>query len=73
MEEYKIIVRKGYDFYVATFDNRDLAKMSYNGMIAEFVKHTKTNAAEFKICLVSMTTRQVCFEAIITDGTIFEQ
>lgn len=73
MEEYKIIVIKENNFYMSTFDNRELAKMAYNGIIAEFVEHTKTTAAELKICLVHMDTQQIVFSAIVTDGTIFEQ
>ena len=70
MENYKIIVRKDNNFYISTFDNRELAKMAYNGILSAFKESTNIHA---NVLLVHMDTQQVVFEAIVDDGTIYEQ
>ena len=76
MEKYKIIVKIGKRFTMATFTNGKTAEIAYNGMVSQYVAMTATReyCGEMPhVILANMNTETIIQECIVTDGTIFEQ
>lgn len=71
---YKIIVKHNIEFYTATFDNGDIAKMAFDGITSAIVEHTKSTAdTSYYIYLANTDTKTIICEIIIDDGTVYEQ
>lgn len=73
MSNYKIIIKIGKRFTIATFTNGKTAEIAYNGMVSQYVEMTKTCGEIPHIILVDMDREIILEECLITDGTIFEQ
>lgn len=76
MEKYKIIVKIGKRFTMATFTNGKTAEIAYNVMVSQYAETTSTieYCGEIPhVFLVNTDTETIIKECILTDGTIYPQ